>query len=117
MSISVEPVIQSFSVESSLKENATLTLACRGFGSPPPEARLVHNGSTILRRETDDKSAFASSIQWNVTRITSQDSGLYECEFKNVIGVVSRNRSFVVKGMFLKCFREISILYKYKVEL
>lgn len=92
-------MIESFSIQSSFKENTTLLIVCRGFGSPSPKARLIHNDSTIFRTDLDE-SAFTSTIQWNVTRISSKDGGLYTCEFENVIGVASSNHSIVVKGMY-----------------
>lgn len=93
-------MIESFSIQSSFKENTTLLIVCRGFGSPSPKARLIHNDSTIFRTDLDESSAFTSTIQWNVTRISSKDGGLYTCEFENVIGVASSNHSIVVKGMY-----------------
>jgi len=90
-----------------ITERENITLRCIGVGHPPPlvQWRKV-NGSLSDRSSSIDMSM--STNEGNVTRVTvdlihtkvsREDTGVYECLVSNLLNNVTRNISLIVQCM------------------
>jgi len=92
-----------------IKEGENITLRCIGVGYPPPlvEWRKL-NGSLSDRMSTTNMSM--STNKGNVTRVTvdlmltkvsREDTGVYECLVSNPLNIVTRNTTLIVQCMWV----------------
>ena len=88
-------------------EGNNITLRCIGVGYPPPLVQWSkHNGSLSDRTSTTNMSKLTN--EGNVTNVTvdliftgtyRDDTGVYECSVSNLLNVVARSTTLIIKCM------------------
>ena len=96
------------------EEGENITLRCIGVGHPPPLVQWKKIDGSLSDR-VSTTNTLISTNEGNVTRVTvdliltkvsREDSGVYECLAKNLLNDATRNISLIVRCMHV-------ILYKH----
>ena len=93
----------------SLVEGANITFRCTGVGHPPPlvEWRKL-NGSlsnrisnTSVSMSTNEGNVTRVTVELMLTRVSREDTGVYECLASNLLNTATRNINLIIQCMFM----------------
>ena len=90
-----------------VNETGIASFQCSVKGNPKPEITWLKDNSSLLA----DKRVVPSHGGLMITDVTSQDSGIYTCEAKNILGAASASATLTVQGWLLKSFLKHFILF------
>jgi len=91
------------------KEGENITLRCIGVGHPPPlvEWRKL-NGPlsdrvfiTNMSMSTNEGNVTRVTVNLMLTRLSREDTGVYECLVSNPLNIVTRNLTLIVQCMWV----------------
>ena len=92
-----------------VKEGHNGTLRCIGVGYPPPlvEWRKL-NGSlsdrvstTNISVSTNEGNVTRVTVDLNLTRVSREDSGVYECFVNNPLNTATRNVNLIIQCTYV----------------
>lgn len=94
------PVIVSSLVSRVVNETSTASFQCIATGNPTPEVIWLKNNGSNLAGKRIRKSRGSLMIQ----DVTSQDSGMYTCKARNILGAMTSSATLTVQGLLLLGF-------------
>jgi len=92
-----------------VKEGENITLRCIGVGHPPPLVQWTKlNGSlsdrvftTNMSMSTNEGNVTRVTVDLMLTRLSREDTGVYECLVSNPLNIVTRNTTLIVQCMWV----------------
>lgn len=88
------PSIVSPPLSMVVNETGAASFQCEVRGNPQPEVTWLKENSSFLT----DKRIVKSQGGLMITDVTSQDSGMYTCKAKNILGVTTSSATLTVQG-------------------
>ena len=88
------PSIVSPPVSIAVNQTGIASLQCEVKGNPKPQVTWLKQNSTLRA----DKRIVQSRGGLMITDVTSQDGGMYTCEAKNILGVMTSSATLTVQG-------------------
>ena len=88
------PSIVSSPVSMVVNETAVASFLCEVKGNPAPQVTWLKQNSSLFA----DKRILQSRGGLMITKVTSQDDGVYTCIARNILGVVSSSAALTVQG-------------------
>jgi len=91
------------------KEGENITLRCIGVGYPPPlvEWRKLNGtlsdrvSTTNMSMSTNEGNVTRVTVDLMLTRLSREDTGVYECLVSNPLNIVTRNTTLIVQCMWI----------------
>ena len=91
----------------SVEEGENHTLRCIGVGHPPPLVQwnrldgLLDNRTSItnVSMSTNEGNVTRVTVDVLITRVSREDTGVYECSASNLLNTATRNVSLIVQCM------------------
>ena len=77
-----------------VNETGIASLQCEVKGNPTPQVTWLKHNSSLLA----DKRIVQSRGGLTIKDVTSQDSGLYTCKARNLLGVITSSAALTVQG-------------------
>ena len=92
-----------------IEEGGNITHRCIGVGHPPPLVQWRKlNGSlsdrvssTNMSMSTNEGNITRVTVDLLITKVSREDTGVYECEASNLLNTVTRNISLIVQCIYL----------------
>ena len=100
----LEPLVD---ITKHIDKGENVTLRCIGVGHPPPLVQWRKlNGSlsdrvssTNMSMSTNEGNIIRVTVDLLITKVSREDTGVYECEASNLLNTVTRNISLIVQCM------------------
>ena len=90
-----------------VKEGMNITFRCEGEGYPPPLVQWRKlNGSlsdrvssTNMSMSTNEGNVTRVTVDLILTRVSREDTGVYECSVSNLLDIVAESTNMIVQCM------------------
>ena len=91
------------------KEGENITLRCIGVGYPPPlvqwrklnESLSDRVSTTNMSMSTNKGNVTRVTVDLILTKVSREDTGVYECSASNLLNIVTRSINLVVQCTYL----------------
>ena len=88
------PAIVSPPMSMVVNQTGSATFQCEVKGNPKPQVTWLKENSSLFA----DKRIVQSRGSLMITDVTSHDGGMYRCEARNILGVVTSSATLTVQG-------------------